>query len=268
MSDVTSEFKDSLEKKLGPLKGWQWVVIIGSGAVIGYFIWGRVSGNSSSTTTTDDTDTDTTDTDGADYGTATTGATSAVNVDSTQTAQSDDTNQAWINKAVPSIATSMRASQSVVEAALTNYCNGDNITAQDQKYVDAAIATYGAPPEGIQGVSKVTDSEDVLARQAAEAKATAAQQAMTTAKAATTTSNINLWNTQIKLWKKQDTDWTKTLNSDNAKYKKMTAKQKKASAGKALAKKIATLKSEIAANKKKIAANETKIKNAGGKVTA
>lgn len=142
---------DKFTAKLGPLPVWAWGAIIG--LLLLAFVWFSRSGGSTAAT---DTASGTTD---AEASPLFPSSSNTVPSDTDTTAGSTDTttstNSYWLTQG-SAFAVSRGYSPTAAIAALTKWLNGDTITADEQRIVDAVVKQIGAPPEGTSGTSTVT----------------------------------------------------------------------------------------------------------------
>lgn len=74
---------------------------------------------------------------------------------STSTPGAQPTNENWLGQAVPYVAAQLHLSSGDVQAGLSKYLNGDDLTYDQGRMRDAAIDKFGLPPEGTAGFGQV-----------------------------------------------------------------------------------------------------------------
>lgn len=141
--------KIDLKAKLGPLPVWGWGIIVGVLALIGYFVWQRRGGGTSSGN--DAASPGGSNLDALGYQTSGFGAKS----DETSAYATPENNVSWLTRVSRQVADTLAASPSEVYAALYKWISGQDITQKEKGYVDKAIQVGMNPPEGTQGVSNV-----------------------------------------------------------------------------------------------------------------
>ena len=167
MGDELHDIEGTFTKKAGPFPVWVWAVLIGGIATLVFWLYRRNSGTTTSTSASTDAvnNESSSGLSALGYGTDTSlggsddASTALANNNPIypQTSTISD-NSTWVNTAGPAIAKQLGASPSAVISALDAYIGGDDYTATQQKYIDAAIQAYGAPPGGGGGGSVIPAS--------------------------------------------------------------------------------------------------------------
>jgi nucleoid-associated protein YgaU len=155
MSDVPAEATHkvggALTKKIGPLPGFAWLLIV-VGAAYGWYYWkgGHSVGASAPAPASLSTDTGAGTYTGAT--TDTTGSTFNGSVSTTPAgAAPATTNAQWARNVADGLITS-GANPTDVENALSAYLNGQTLTPTQNAIINTALRQYGQPPEGIIAV--------------------------------------------------------------------------------------------------------------------
>lgn len=129
-----------LSRKLGPLPGWGWAVLIGGG--IGVFLYIRNRNAQPQVST--GTDTATGD---VQAPLQTTGSGTLVPAPVTVVPNTYVTNEEWVQAALAAMATADPfLDAAAAEVALTQYINGGSLSPSQAAYVSLARALIGAPP--------------------------------------------------------------------------------------------------------------------------
>jgi len=66
-----------------------------------------------------------------------------------------DTNDTWLGKAIPYVASTLKISSGQVQVGLNKYLNGSDLSYDEGRMRDAAIDKFGPPPEGTTGFGQV-----------------------------------------------------------------------------------------------------------------
>lgn len=130
-----------LKQDIGPLPTWAWGLIAG-GAVVVFEWWRRLNTASASTpiatTTDDDTPLDSSLND----------VTASPDNSTTSTTSSILSNSQWIAEAESGLLNTGQDPIHILEA-LNDFIDGNQLSTTEQGVVNAAIAAYGLPPEGL-----------------------------------------------------------------------------------------------------------------------
>lgn len=150
---------DAVGKKIGPLPGWAWLLVVVGGAW-GYKLYkGHSAGTSGPSPASLSTDPSAVanfapGTGNAGGGIGFSGATGSV----TQTpfgSPAAKTNAQWVLSTTDQMVAA-GANPSAVSNALSTYVNGGKLDATAQSLVNQAITHYGSPPEGVIAVKTDT----------------------------------------------------------------------------------------------------------------
>lgn len=150
-AEATHKVGGALTKKIGPLPGFAWLLIVVGGAY-GYYYWkgGHSVGASAPAPASLSTDAGAGSYTGAT--TDTTGNTFSGAVSTTPAgAAASTTNAQWARNVADGLITS-GANPTDVENALSAYLNGQTLSATQNAIVNTALRQYGQPPEGIIAV--------------------------------------------------------------------------------------------------------------------
>lgn len=134
-----STIKDAFTKKIGPLPGWAYVVIVGGGAYAIYYWRKRTSDTTASASTVGVTDPNSAGFTSAD----------AVTQADYSTPQTSQTNAQWARNATNALTAQAKYSATDISNALSNYLNGVALSPAQLIIVNDAITQFGAPPEGL-----------------------------------------------------------------------------------------------------------------------
>lgn len=151
-AETTHKIGGAFTKKIGPLPGWAWLVIV-VGSAYGWYYWkgGHSVGASAPAPASLSTDTGAGTYTGA---TTDTTGTSAFNgsVNTTPAgAAPSTTNAQWARNVADGLVTS-GANPTDVSNAISAYLNGQTLTATQNAIINTALRQYGQPPEGVIAV--------------------------------------------------------------------------------------------------------------------
>lgn len=149
MSDIVAgapaKIGNAFTKKLGPLPGWAWMLLVVSGAYGLYYY--RKSRGQGATAVDEEVV--------PDLGTPADYSDLPKNVTPDPTSPMASTNAQWARTVADQMNATGRYSPSAVANAISHYLNGETLNATEKAIINTILATYGTPPEGVIPVLSV-----------------------------------------------------------------------------------------------------------------
>jgi hypothetical protein len=158
MSEVASDVGGAVTKKIGPLPGYAWVLIV-AGTAWGFTLWKRHSAGTSGPVASSVSPAASVDfppgTGNAGGGIGFSGSTGTVTT-TPFGSPPVKTNAQWVSQTANAMVAN-GADANATSNALSTYINGGQLDANQQALVNTALTHYGSPPEGVVPVKTITD---------------------------------------------------------------------------------------------------------------